>query len=176
MVLYELTFRVSQCRRRPLKAASHVLIKLWKVWAALRRPKGIVRNSDRPEGNGGRLGDVLLSDRNLVARTHEVDPREDRTAGQLVGGVQARQGVCRGRRSCCDGNQRTGASPSFFTRCRGAAHWLLEGRMIPNCIMWSNSALALRHLSGASGRQREWAGGRGSRCGAGPRAVVGWPG
>lgn len=27
--------------------------------------------------------------------------------------------------------------------------------MIPSCIMWSISALALRHLSGASGRQRK---------------------
>lgn len=46
--------------------------------------------------------------------------------------------LCLGAGSHC-----IGASLSFFTRSKGAAHWLLGGQTIPYCTMWLNQALAI---------------------------------
>lgn len=85
---------------------------------------------------------------------------------------------CRGfplRRSGFEGTPAQGRSSKRPCSQTVRAPVTVLLRMIFICIMWSNSALALRHLSRASNGSESGRGDRESQCDAGPRAVGGWP-
>ena len=53
----------------------------WKVWAALRRPKGILVNSKRPKGEiMAVLKNIRGGDRNLIITFHQIQFGKNRGA------------------------------------------------------------------------------------------------
>jgi len=140
-------------------------INHWNVCAALRRPKGILRNSKSLKGvvtavfgmSSGATGIWwYASTRSLCVKIMApcmVAVKSWRCGtGYLLGTVS----LLRPRKSP-HGLQL----PGIFlgTKCNEEDQLLAEGRIIPSSSMWSNSCRAICRRSGASRRVREDVGG-----------------